>query len=261
MIKKIFKILMWIVLLGASLFLLSFVNSKYDQITLKKISVDFNADYKHDFITKEEVKEHLSDIGLQIDESLKKDIDLNRIENIFSNHPGVKKAEVFFVNNGHLKIEIEKRVPVGRVVSSSIDKNYYIDDSGEIMPLCSTYVAKVPVFTGAIKHASFQKNSNSDTNMHYQPIDVLYAMSKLINNDSFLKSQILQIHINNYGYFELIPRIGNQRILFGNAENMEEKFRKIKLFYANGPHPKELNVYDTLNVMYSNQIICSKRNN
>ena len=71
---------------------------------------------------------------------------------------------------------------------------------------------------------------------------------------SFLKSQILQIHINNYGYFELIPRIGNQRILFGNAENMEEKFRKIKLFYADGPHPKELNVYDTLNVMYSNQI-------
>ena len=106
---------MWIVLLGASLFLLSFVNSKYDQITLKKISVDFNADYKHDFITKKEVKEHLSDIGLQIDKSLKKDIDLNRIENIFLNHPGVKKAEVFFVNNGHLKIEIEKRVPVGRV--------------------------------------------------------------------------------------------------------------------------------------------------
>ena len=89
---------MWVVLLGASLFLLSFVNSKYDQITLKKISVDFNADYKHDFITKKEVKEHLSDIGLQIDESLKKDIDLNRIENIFSNHPGVKKAEVFFIN-------------------------------------------------------------------------------------------------------------------------------------------------------------------
>ena len=41
-------------------------------------------------------------------------------------------------------------------------------------------------------------------------------MSKLINNDSFLKSQIVQIYINNNGYFEFIPRIGNQRILFGS---------------------------------------------
>ena len=85
-------------------------------------------------------------------------------------------------------------------------------------------------------------------------------MSKLINNDSFLKSQIVQIHINNYGYFELIPRIGNQRILFGSLDNMEKKFKKIKLFYTNGPDPKGLNLYDTLNVMYENQIICSKRN-
>ena len=128
------------------------------------------------------------------------------------------------------------------------------------MPLCSTYVAKVPVFTGAIRHKSSNKNPSLDSSLNYQSIDVLYSMSKLINNDSFLKSQILQIHINNYGYFELIPRIGNQRILFGDAENMEEKFKKIKLFYADGPHPKELNMYDTLNVMYSNQIICSKRN-
>ena len=85
-------------------------------------------------------------------------------------------------------------------------------------------------------------------------------MSKLINNDTFLKSQIVQIHINNNGYFELIPRIGNQRILFGSSENMENKFKKIKLFYTNGPNSKDLNKYDTLNILYENQIICSKRN-
>ena len=44
------------------------------------------------------------------------------------------------------------------------------------------------------------------TNMIFQKI---FKMSKIINNDSFLKSQIVQIHINNNGYFELIPRIGN----------------------------------------------------
>ena len=85
-------------------------------------------------------------------------------------------------------------------------------------------------------------------------------MSQLINNDAFLKSQIVQIHISNNGYFELIPRIGNHKILFGSPENMEEKLNKIKLFYTKGPDPKELNLYDTLNVMYNDQIVCSKIN-
>ena len=85
-------------------------------------------------------------------------------------------------------------------------------------------------------------------------------MSRIINNDPFLKSQIVQIHINNNGYFELIPRIGNHKILFGSSDNMEKKFKKIKLFYTEGPSPKELNLYDTLNVMFNDQIVCSKIN-
>jgi hypothetical protein len=47
--------------------------------------------------------------------------------------------------------------------------------------------------------------------------------------------------------------------MFGTPLNMEKKLKKIKLFYTNGPSAKELNLYDTLNVMYNNQIICSKR--
>ena len=56
-------------------------------------------------------------------------------------------------------------------------------------------------------------------------MDDIYEMSQLINNDAFLKSQIVQIHISNNGYFELIPRIGNHKILFGSPENMEEKLK------------------------------------
>ena len=76
--------------------------------------------------------------------------------------------------------------------------------------------------------------SNDDKYILYVKLDSLhrstmfqkiYKMSKIINNDSFLKSQIVQIHINNNGYFDIIPRIGNQKILFGLAENMENKFK------------------------------------
>ena len=128
------------------------------------------------------------------------------------------------------------------------------------MPLCSTYVSRVPIFSGNITFPEKLNLYSLDSLHKATAFQEIYEMSKIINNDSFLKSQIVQIHINNNGYFEIIPRIGNQRILFGLAENMENKFKKIKLFYTNGPQIKELNNYDTLNVIYKNQIICSKRN-
>ena len=128
------------------------------------------------------------------------------------------------------------------------------------MPISKTYVSRVPIFSGEINFPD-RLDLNILDSLHRTAIfQEIFKMSKLINNDTFLKSQIVQIHINNNGYFEIIPRIGNQRILFGLAENMENKFIKIKLFYSNGPQVKELNNYDTLNVIYKNQIICSKRN-
>ena len=141
---------------------------------------------------------------------------------------------------------------IGVTTNDSITKGF-------LMPLCSTYVAKVPLFSGDITLPESINIFSLPVLNKLQIIKKIYEMSQLINNDSFLKSQIVQIHINNNGYFELIPRIGNQRILFGMPENMEKKFKKLKCFYTNGPSAKEFNLYDTLNVMYNDQIICSKR--
>ena len=260
MIKKIFHIFFWVALVAAWFIPSSFISGKYQKIKLKNISIKIIDDNHHDFITKSEINSLLSSIGIVKNVSLKEEIYFSNIESKLCSHPAVNSAEVYFNNNGDLELEINKRTPIARFVSQVPEKNFYIDKSGFLMPLSSTYVCRLPVFSGNI---NFPENLNLfklDT-LHKLPIfQKIFKMSKIINNDSFLKSQIVQIHINNNGYFELIPRIGNQRILFGLAENMENKFKKIKLFYTNGPQIKELNNYDTLNVIYKNQIICSKRN-
>jgi cell division protein FtsQ len=201
----------------------------------------------------------LSSFGIVKKVTSRETFDINQLEEKLLSHPAVKTAQVFFVNNGKLIVKIQKRTPIGRVISTAAEKNFYLDTDGFLMPLCSTYVAKVPLFSGDIGLPE-TLNIYSRSKLNKLPIiQTIYKMSQLINNDSFLKSQIVQIHINNNGYFELIPRIGNQRILFGMRDNMEKKFKKLKCFYTNGPAPKELNLYDTLNIMYNNQIICSKR--
>ena len=238
----------------------AFVSDRYHELVVKNIDINLIDDNHHRFITRSEISSLLLSLGIVRNVTLNKEIELSNIENKLINHPAVSKAEVYFNNNGDLEIDIKKRTPIARFVSPIYEKNFYIDKQGYLMPLCSNYVCRVPIFSGNI---SFPENLNLyilDSLHKAKDFKKIYEMSKIINNDSFLKSQIVQIHINNNGYFDLIPRIGNQKILFGLAENMENKFKKIKFFYSNGPQCKELNNYDTLNVMYKNQIICSKRN-
>lgn len=259
MVKKIAKILLWLTVVTTWLISSGFVSGFYHHLKLNSVEVSFITDNPHNLITVGEVNNMLSSFGIVKEVTLRKDFDIKLLEKKLSDHPAVAKAEVFFVNNGKLVVKIKKRTPIGRIISTTAEKNFYIDENGSPMPLCSTYVAKVPLFSGAIPLNEIGNIFSSDALNKLPIIKTMYKMSQLINNDSFLKSQIVQIHINNNGYFEIIPRIGNQRILFGTPENMEMKFKKIKLFYTNGPAAKELNLYDTLNVMYNNQIICSKR--
>jgi cell division protein FtsQ len=260
MLKKIGIIFFWISIVSGWIVLSGFVSNFYQDIRLKKVQINFTEDNLHEFITKSEVNSILSLMGIVEKVTLKQEIDFSQIERKLLNHSAINSAEVYFNNNGNLKVKIKKRTPIARFISPVYEKNFYIDENGFLMPLCSTYVSRVPIFSGNI---NFPESLNFyDLDSLHKSLDFqkIYKMSKLINNDSFLKSQIVQIYIKNNGYFELIPRIGNQRILFGSTENMDKKFKKIKLFYKNGPQPKDLNKYDTINVLYENQIICSKRN-
>jgi cell division protein FtsQ len=76
-----------------------------------------------------------------------KSIDLNIIEARLKKESWVKDAEIFFDNSEKLKVIVEQRIPVARMFSTS-GGSFYIDSSGQRMPLSEKMSAKLPVFTG-----------------------------------------------------------------------------------------------------------------
>jgi cell division protein FtsQ len=68
------------------------------------------------------------------------------------------------------------------------------------------------------------------------------------------------VYVNKQGEFELIPRVGNHRILLGGADDISSKLKRLKTFYTSKDvNVKELNMYDTINLKYKNQLVCSNR--
>ena len=256
LVRKILTIFFWIGVISIWVVLTAFVNNTHHKIVYNSLEIKFTKDNEHQLIKKSDVVEIIKDLGLVQGVTLNKEINTRELEKKLNTHFALENAEVYFLNTGELNVNLNKRTPIARLIANDPSDNAYIDEHGLLMRTSDYYVAKLTLFSGEFKWS----DSNRVSNVNGSLLSKIYNMSRIINNDPFLKSQIVQIHINNNGYFELIPRIGNHKILFGPSDNMEKKFKKIKLFYTAGPSPKELNLYDTLNVMFNDQIVCSKIN-
>jgi cell division protein FtsQ len=84
-------------------------------------------------------------------------------------------------------------------------------------------------------------------------------MSLKILADTFLMAMIDQVDINSNRSFELIPKLGKQRIIFGDATDVNSKFDKLKMFYKDVITQSGWNRYSTINLQYKNQIVASIR--
>jgi len=245
------------------LVLLGFVDGNYETISCTEPIVHIDKSNGHDFVTEELVLEKMNDMGYSFDNQLMGDIEIDRIEKSLLDLPGVKNAEVFKFNSGMVQIDITQRKPIARVITKGGLISFYIDDEGEKMPLSDNYVAKVPVFNGEIREPrnrhSVSELYENDSLKAISVLDDIYEVAQLLEENEFMRAQIVQIYFNKDNEMEMIPRVGNHRILFGDAKDAEIKFKKMTRFYTEVINPKELNLYDTLNIKYINQIICSKR--
>ena len=77
-----------------------------------------------------------------------------------------------------------------------------------------------------------------------------------INQDEMWKAQIAQLAVNEDNELTLWPQMTKQLILFGPADEIEEKFKKLKLFYKEVLPKKGWNTYSSVNLKYKNQIVC-----
>ncbi|MCB9189126.1 MAG: hypothetical protein H6599_07565 [Flavobacteriales bacterium] len=263
--KKVLQIGGWSIFVLGVLVLLFFVNAGYDDIKTQEPQITIIKPGNHNFVTEEKVKAVMNDLGYSFQDQSLGEIELDRIEKEVKAIPGVKDVQAYKYSNGVVKLDIEQQLPVARVILKGGKMGCYLDAEGEIIPLSSDYIAKVPVFTGNIYEPYNEIPSVKDitvndsvSQLHF--LDEVYTLALALAQDEFLTAQILQIYVNDQEEFEFIPRVGNHRVLFGGIEDYEDKLFRLKYFYTEADvDVKELNVYDTLNLKFKDQIVGSKR--
>lgn len=180
------------------------------------------------------------------------DLEVERIERVLEEDPFVEDAEAFVGQSNILHVRIRQREPVLRVLDNS-GGNYYLDNSGAKIPVSNLYTARVMVATGNIAPYTpdFQQKKRSS-------LKDLFHLNRVIAEDPVLSKFIQQIHINNAGDFMLVPLVGDQKIVLGSIRNLDDKLKRLKIFYKEGMPYAGWRAYNTINLKYNGQVVCRK---
>ncbi|MBD3638378.1 MAG: hypothetical protein HUJ25_13585 [Crocinitomicaceae bacterium] len=260
--KKWLKNTMWLLFFVAVIFGMSFVNSSHENkvVGLPEVNIKMYEDMM--FLTKDDVIQRLKDKHLVDTTKTYDQLELEKIENTLIQMPEIKHAEAYSFVGGNWNLDVELRQPIARIFNQD-GTSCYLDKDGTLMPLSDNFTAHVITVDGNINETDFSKSVdgiiNNDSLITIEILDDLYKISNYVCSDEFLSAQITHIHINEYDEFELIPRVGDQRILFGKADYVAGKFKKLEYFYLEGMSRAGWENYDTINIMYKSQVVCSKR--
>ena len=248
-LKRLLVAIIWIALATGSIVLLaagvrtkSMKHCRGLEVNIKGVSNNF-------FIDKADVKKIITSyVGDNITGIKITGFNLVAMEAELKKEVWIKNVELYFDNNEILQASIEEREPVARVFTAG-GNTFYIDNTNMILPLSEKLSARLPVFTGFPSEDRILLKADSNL------LNDVQKLSIRIQQDSFLMAMIDQVNITPQRNFEMIPKIGDQLIVFGNASYPDQKFSKLKLFYKKIMMKYGWNRYSIINLQYKGQVV------
>ena len=248
-IKSLIFAFLSLAVLGA---LVYFTAQKQLTKKVNKVSVAIENEYNNYFISDKEVHELLTKDGSEKIAGLNsREINLKNLEMRIKAHKFVKDAQVSRDLNGNLKVSIKQNRPIARILHANSDKDVYLDDEGNVLPLSERFTARViPITRAGNSHAL-------NTAFFQDSVGQAYlSLLQFIDQDAFWKAQLAQMHIDAKGKVSFQPQVGDQTIEFGQPSDVERKFKKLMIVYKHVLPQMGWDRYKRINIEFNDQIIC-----
>ncbi len=241
---------------------LGFVERTADRTPINDLQVIVDGVEGIHFIDEHAVRREVLDQGIAVMGSPTAEVDVTRIEKRLRSIPCVAKAEAYHTMDGTLHVKVKQREPIVRVFNSD-GTSFYIDREGWTMPTNANYTARVLVVTGQLNEPGAEDGVYSvlanDSLRNFFRSDDIHRIATFIGKDPFWSALIDQVVVNADGEYELIPRVGAQRVLIGDGTALDQRFEKLRIFYDKGIPKADWRRYARIDLRFDDQIVCTKR--
>ena len=261
---KILEIAAWVILTGGLFTLLGFSIAEHEAKVCRQYSITIDYGNADVLVTKNDIYNIVRQSGHILKGQAIRYINAEKIESTIKKQPYVASANVYLTIEGDVEINVVQRQPILRIFNQT-GESFYLDGTGHLLPLNPDFSARVLVANGNIPEA-YSKTVNylqdsirqKDSLLCKSVMNNLFTLGMFIMKDDFLKALIEEVYVDKNGEFELIPKLGNQLIIFGTSENMNDKFERLIIFYKKGLSITGWKKYNVINIKFRNQVICSK---
>ncbi|MBT3243564.1 MAG: hypothetical protein HN352_10455 [Bacteroidetes bacterium] len=236
-------IIVWAGILVYMAFALGFTSSRMNGQKVVRIAVDITNLDEVQFIGEKEVIQVLKNNYVRITNEPIDSINKAHVKELVDDIAEVKNTQVFFTPDGIFHIKVEQRVPILRVLTGN--GTYYLDEENQVLGLVAGHTPRVPVITG-VTNVDFVSEKLAD-------------LAGFIHTDPFWNAQIEQIQVWSESEIELVPKLGEHRIMMGPSIDFRWKLEKLKALYEKGLPNVGWDIYESIDLRYQNQIVCKKK--
>lgn len=240
--------------IGAALvvlfFFIGFSERKQGMVAVKDIIIKVENANENQFLDEQDIIDLM-----QLDQENLKGATLDRlnmkeIEKKIKTNRFVEDAELYSDLKGNLIVKAILRRPIARIVRNDGPDGYIAED-GTVMPVSDKFTTRVVLLSGSFSRLLLQAENLNKSIEGKQ----LMEMLAIIREDEFWRAQIAQLDIDNKVRVNMFPQVGGQLIEFGKPENLELKFKKLRIFYKEILPQRGWNAYERVNLEYAGQII------
>lgn len=250
--KWVFNVL-WLAIGTGTIVLLVAAIKKKDGQHCTGVSITIEGVNNNFFVDKKDILNSITEeVGGNPAGKIISAFDLRKLEAQIQKDIWVKSSQLFFDNNNRLMVKVLEREPEARIFTTG-GTTFYIDSSLAMLPLSEKFSARLPVFTGFPSDKMVLSHTDSAL------LKDILTVSMAIQKDSFGMALIDQVDITPQRNFEMIPKLGNTIIVFGDASDVEEKLKKLLLFYRQVMAKAGWNKYSVVNVQYKGQVVAKRK--
>ncbi len=177
------------------------------------------------------------------------ELNLKEIEGRIKKEKFIKKAEIYKDLKGNLLVNTELRRPYARIIRNN-GPHAFIAEDGSILPYSAKYATRTVLLSGTYMD-ELVKQALTET----EEAKKIFKLLNFIYGDEFWKAQVAQLDIDKGGDIIIHPQVTKQLVEFGKAENIEDKFERLRIFYKQILPRKGWNLYKRVNLKYKDQII------
>ena len=215
--------------------LIGFTERITDDATVRTVQVSLENVHENHYLDENDIF-RLMDLDLeQLKGADLSKVNFSEVEHRIRESPYVDEAELYSDLKGNLTVKVSLRRPIARMVWNN-GPDAYIAEDGTIMPVSPKFTSRVLVISGNF-------------------VPSLLKVPNMIHEDTFWNAQIAQIDLDAKARASLFAQVGDERIEFGKPEDLDVKFRKLKIFYKEILPRVGWNKYDRINVEYEGQVV------